>query len=51
MSKLIVLQGPPCSGKSTWAKEYVKNNKDTELHPFVVSETGINKKQFTQAIG
>lgn len=29
MSKLIVLQGPPCSGKSTWAREYVKNNKDT----------------------
>lgn len=31
MSKLIVLQGPPCSGKSTWAKEYVKNNKDTVI--------------------
>ena len=31
MSKLIVLQGPPCSGKSTWAKEYVRNNKDTVI--------------------
>lgn len=26
---------------------YFEKNKDTELHPFVVSETGINKKQFT----
>ena len=24
---------------------------DTELHPFVLSGTGINKKQMTQAIG
>lgn len=31
--------------------KYFKTHKDTELHPFVVSETGINKKQFTQAIG
>lgn len=30
---------------------YFKNHKDTELHPFVASETGINKKQFTQAVG
>ena len=26
MSKIIVLQGCPCSGKSTWTKEYLKNN-------------------------
>lgn len=25
--KLIVLQGCPCSGKSTWAKEYLKDNE------------------------
>lgn len=30
---------------------YFIEHKDTELHPFVASETGINKKQFTQAIG
>lgn len=28
MSKIIVLQGPPACGKSTWAKEYVKDKKD-----------------------
>ena len=28
MSKMIVLQGPPACGKSTWAKEYVKDKKD-----------------------
>ena len=28
MSKIIVLQGVPASGKSTWAKEFVKNKKD-----------------------
>ena len=30
---------------------YFKEHKDTELHPFVASGTGINKKQFTQAAG
>jgi hypothetical protein len=30
---------------------FFKTNKDTELYPFVISDTGINKKQFTQAIG
>lgn len=29
MSKLIILQGPPCSGKSTWAEEY-KQQEDPE---------------------
>lgn len=29
MSKLIILQGPPCSGKSTWAAEY-KRQEDPE---------------------
>lgn len=29
MSKLIILQGPPCSGKSTWAAEYKSKNQDT----------------------
>lgn len=29
MSKIIVLQGCPCSGKSTWTKEYLKNNPTT----------------------
>ncbi len=28
MSKIIVLQGCPCSGKSTWTKEYLKNNSE-----------------------
>lgn len=28
MSKIIVLQGCPCSGKSTWTKEYLKNNPE-----------------------
>lgn len=32
-------------------EKYFKTNKDTELYPFVVSDTGINKKQLTQAIG
>ena len=27
-NKLIILQGPPASGKSTWAKEFVSKNKD-----------------------
>ena len=31
MSKLIILQGPPCSGKSTWAKEYVKSAQNTVI--------------------
>lgn len=31
MSKLIVLQGPPCSGKSTWAKEYIKYAHNTVI--------------------
>lgn len=31
--------------------EYFRNHKETELHPFVISETGINKKQFTQCVG
>jgi hypothetical protein len=30
---------------------YFKTNKDTELYPFIISDTGINKKQLTQAIG
>ena len=28
MSKIVVLQGAPASGKSTWAKDFVKNRKD-----------------------
>jgi hypothetical protein len=32
-------------------EDFFKKNKNTELHPFVISETGINKKQLTQAIG
>lgn len=28
MSKLILLQGPPASGKSTWRKEYISNNPE-----------------------
>jgi hypothetical protein len=32
-------------------EKYFKTNKDTELYPFVISDTGINKKQLTQAIG
>jgi hypothetical protein len=32
-------------------EKYFKSKKDSELHPFVVSETGINRKQMTQAIG
>jgi len=30
MSKLIILQGPPCSGKSTWAAEY-KRQEDQDV--------------------
>jgi hypothetical protein len=30
---------------------FFKTNKDTELYPFVISDTGINRKQLTQAIG
>jgi hypothetical protein len=32
-------------------EQFFKTNKDTELYPFVISETGINRKQMTQAIG
>jgi predicted kinase len=28
MSKILILQGPPCSGKSTWAKDFIINNPD-----------------------
>lgn len=28
MTKLLVLQGIPCSGKSTWAREFVSGKKD-----------------------
>lgn len=31
MSKIIVLQGPPACGKSTWAKQYVTENPDTVI--------------------
>lgn len=30
-SDIIMLQGPPACGKSTWAKEYIKNYPDTIL--------------------
>ena len=30
---------------------YFKEHSDTELHPYVASETGINKKQLTQFLG
>lgn len=29
MSKLIILVGVPCSGKTTWARNYIKENKNT----------------------
>lgn len=29
MAKLIVLQGCPCSGKTTWRKQYVEQNPET----------------------
>lgn len=28
MAKMIILQGPPCAGKSTWAREQVAGKKD-----------------------
>lgn len=28
-NKIIILIGAPCSGKSTWAKEYIKENRKT----------------------
>ena len=31
MSKLIVLQGCPCSGKSTWRNEFMKNTSSTTI--------------------
>jgi predicted kinase len=31
MSKIIVLQGVPACGKSTWAKKYVKDHPDTVI--------------------
>ena len=30
-SKLIILQGPPCSGKSTWAKKYIKGKEKNTI--------------------
>jgi len=32
-------------------EDYFTKNKNTDLHPFVISGTGINKKQITQAMG
>ncbi len=32
-------------------EKYFKKQKDSDLYPFIASETGINKKQLTQAIG
>jgi predicted kinase len=29
MAKILVLQGVPASGKTTWAKEFVKENSKT----------------------
>lgn len=29
MTKIILLVGPPCSGKTTWAKKYQKDNPGT----------------------
>lgn len=31
MSKLIILQGPPCSGKSTWARNEAAGKKDVVI--------------------
>ena len=31
MPKIIVLQGVPASGKSTWAKDYIKNHPDAVI--------------------
>lgn len=31
LSKIIVLQGLPGSGKSTWAKQYIKDNANTKI--------------------
>ena len=31
MSRLIVLVGPSCSGKTTWATQYVKENTRTAI--------------------
>ena len=31
MSKIIVLQGPPCSGKSTYADQYIKFNNNAKI--------------------
>ena len=38
MKKLIILQGPPASGKSTWTKKFMEENSSTS---FVVSRDAI----------
>lgn len=40
MKKLIILTGAPGSGKSTWAKKYVSENKDT----YIISSDAIRKE-------
>lgn len=32
MNKIIVLQGCPCSGKTTWAKEYLANDENLTVY-------------------
>ncbi len=39
---LIFLVGPSCSGKSTWAQNYIKNNKDS----IIVSRDSLRKLLF-----
>lgn len=41
MKKLIILQGPPACGKSTWTKEYMKDHENDTI---VVSRDAIRHK-------
>lgn len=43
-NKLIILQGPPASGKSTWARQYLQDHPET----FVVSRDSFRDMNFAR---
>ena len=55
MSKLIILQGPPCSDKSTWAAEY-KRQEDPEVVKSLestrknIEDKGVTQEEFDNII-